>query len=378
EKLPGHVPVKGFKLERLGSRIRGNIVFEIPAEGVKDLELRFYDFAHGHIFHRLKKGEVPEKKPVLDLAKNEVLEAGVYAFRKTKEFGGRTAPGGMTFVEVELMARSMWVWDVDATAFDPKAKKGDRLNVGTVADWIETDRYLTMVADGEYGYAVEPETAMPKSPRFLPDVATGERAVFLVPEKCTSLELRCDFPNARTPDGEVIHPKGLVFALEGKRPEVPPRKGFVEIDDEIFQVAVTKQEVAEARLILDITVKNSGGKGEFFQTTKQLQYIAESGARSPVHEASFSLLHRPAELVWIPKGEQRTFQVIFEIPKTDRKPRLAYNGVSKAHDPAALRPIGGAPEEKKEEEKPFFCPECGTKAKKGDRFCGGCGSKLED
>jgi hypothetical protein len=49
-RLPGHVPTKDFTLERFGSRLRGNLVFEVPATGpLGAAELRFYDFAHGHM-----------------------------------------------------------------------------------------------------------------------------------------------------------------------------------------------------------------------------------------------------------------------------------------------------------------------------------------
>jgi hypothetical protein len=369
--LPGHVGTAGFTLDRLGSRIRGNLVFEVPAEGAGPLDLRFYDYAHGHMTMTLRAGSRAEAKPIVPLQENEVLEAGIYRAER--------AAGRLT---VEIGARSRMFTEGDATAFDPKAKPGDKLKIGTVSDWTDLRKHCHLLIDGTRSVAPQ-DLEIGEAPRFLPDVMTGGTAVFLVPEKVQSLEIRCDFPNARLPDGKVVHPKALVFLLEGQRPAVPAAPAIVEIDDEIFKVAVTGQAVAaefagvkapagSTFLVLDLAVKGAGKAGEMFQTVDQLLYATEKGAQLPMHDATFKGPAAPAKLHLVPTGETRTFQAVFAIPSTDRKPRLAYRGVTKAAI-VELKPLAGAaPEAAKR-----ACPKCKTAAAPDEKFCGECGAKID-
>src|SRR2546427_513932 len=71
--LPGHVVGTNFMLDRLGSRVRGNLVYEIPTEGVRTLDLRFYDYAHGHMTLTLRAGAASDAKPRGPLQENEIL-----------------------------------------------------------------------------------------------------------------------------------------------------------------------------------------------------------------------------------------------------------------------------------------------------------------
>ncbi|MBI2898775.1 MAG: hypothetical protein HYY17_01180 [Planctomycetes bacterium] len=385
DSLPGHVPVRDFKLQRLGSKLRGNMIFEIPKEGVDLLELRLYDYAHGHMFPPPLRGnasKVTDPEPLLEPGRNEVVEAGVYGLRKTRELGGAKAPEGMTFLEIEFLAKSRFTYEVDAGAFDPKAKQGDRLEIGAVADWKEARKHLHVVLDGEYMYSPAAGTKLAEEPRFIPDVATGDLLVFLVPEKYVSLELRCDFPNAQTPKGEVIHPAAIVLGLEGTRPELPEREAIAGVEDEVFAVSVVGQNLLEEFaaqkagkgmrfLVLDVTVKNGGEAGEFFQTARQLRYATEKGGQIGLHRLSYAGPRPAAEIAWVPPGGRRTFQVVFEIPASERKLRLSYSGVSKA-EILELKPIEGGGETPKKR----ACPKCKEPAAPDDEYCQSCGEKI--
>ena len=376
-QLPGHVATAGFTLDRLGARARGNLVFEIPGEGVQTLDLRFYDYAHGHMALPLRAGKRPEAKPLAPLQENDVLEAGVYRAEKARDVAGKKAPQGMTFLIVELRARSKMFTESDASAFDPKARPGDKLQIGTVSDWKDARKHLHVVLDGEFAYGPAEGTELGEAPRFLPDLLTGGAAVFLLPEKSASLEVRCDFPNARLPDGKVLHPRPLAFLLEGKRPEPSVAAAIAEVDDDVFKVAVTAQSVApefgglkapagSVFLVVHVTVKGAGLAGEMFQTAEQLRYATEKGAQLAMHQASFLGPHPAAKLLLVPTGERRSFQAVFAIPAAERRPRLAYGGVSKAAT-LELRPI---------EAVARACPKCKRAAGADEKFCADCGTPL--
>lgn len=336
EDVPGLLPIKNLRLGRLGDVLRGNVLFVLPG-GVKSLELRFYDFAHGHITLPLmepESGMGGPAKPVSPVQKNEVVEAGVFATHRLAERDGQKAPPEMVYLQVDLRARSLFTFDADATAFDPKAKPGQKLKIGTVADWKESRRYLQLVADGMYAYGPLPGGTLEAEPRFLPDVFTGGTADFLIPSKVQSLELRLDFPNAAI-NGKTIRPTGITLAIEGRRPPAPKVTPIVSTEDGLFVVAVTGQKTMTEFagqsateggrfLVLDVLVRNVSKQGEMFQTQEQLKYVSQAGEQSQYDPAALNGAHPPRELLWIPAGESRAFEVVYAIGEDQTKPRLAY------------------------------------------------------
>jgi hypothetical protein len=351
DDLPGHVPVRSFGLPSIGSKIKGNLVFEIPAGSLHALQLRFYDFAHGNMTFDLTKPDGATAKPISRPVGSDVLEIGAYGVKKDKQSASNTAPDGMTFVTIDVRAHSLVTLDGDATAFDPKAKPGSKMKIGTVADWKDSRKYIQLVVDGEYGFAPLEQTTLPPEPRFLPDLMTGGDVVFLAPESYTSLELRCDFPNASIPGRGVVRPKGVTIAIEGTRPQPPAKSPVVSIKDSNFEVNVTEQRVADTfagqsagngsrYLWLTLSVRNTGDKGDFFQPRRQVKHVAENAAQSEFDPATLKGPHSPPDMLWIPAGESRSFEAVFKIPAKETKPRLGYSGVSLARV-LMLSPIEG-------------------------------------
>ena len=54
-----------------------------------------------------------------------------------------------------------------ATAFDPKAKAGQKMKVGTVSDWTEAMKYASLVADGDPSGPVRVRRERARSIRLL-------------------------------------------------------------------------------------------------------------------------------------------------------------------------------------------------------------------
>lgn len=345
ERTPGHLPVRGFRIERPGERVRGNLVFELPPERVRSLELRLYDFAHGHVTLPLviEPDAVPVGEPVVPLAVNEIVELGVFDVAVADAADDRTAPEGSVVVSVELRARSTVAFDADATAFDPHAQPGETTVVGTVADWLEADRYLHLVVDGVHAFTPDPAlSTLPAEPRFLPDAMTGGRVVFTVPDGFASLVLRADFPNARLPDGSVIRPAAIRLPLQGEEPGEPAAVGLWSVRDDTLEVTLAEMRVAERFagvdaaagqrfVVLDVIVTNHGERPEWFQTGEQLRYVDARGRQSAPHEATFAGPRRPTQPhVWVPDGETRAFQVAYLVADDERSPRLAFRGFTLA------------------------------------------------
>jgi Mg-chelatase subunit ChlD len=285
-------------------------------------------------------GSLPQAAPRFPAQKNEVIEAAVYDMRKEAAFGGVAAPPGMVHAVLDLRGRSTTVQEADASAFDPHAAPGAKVSIGTVADWKESEKYLQLVVDGEYAYAPQAAGTFPGEPRFLPDLFTGGTASFLIPEKHSSLELCCEFPNAKSSlGGKTFRPRGLTLEIEGPRPKVE-RKAIASLPpDDCFRVSITGQAAADEFagekagagrrfLVLDVAVENAGQKGEFFQTPQQLKAAGADGKPVEIAAAAAKGPRPPMALLWVPIAARRSFQVVYALPAAETKPRLLYAGLT--------------------------------------------------
>lgn len=337
--LPGHLDIEPLKIDRLGQIVSGNLVFVLPAGPIQNLELRFYDYAHGHFTMPLVAGPKSDAKPVNPSQKNEVIEAALYGIDKPATFAGAKPRDATKYITLDLRARSVLVTQADASAFDPKAAKDAKLDIGTVADWKESRKYMQIVADGTHSYLPLAGSDLSENPRFLPDLMTGGTVAFMVPANARFLELRCDFPNAALPDGKVIRPAALTIPLEGMRADRAAPPSLAGAKDEIFDVSIAGQSAAsqfggktagqgQKFYILDLLVKNLGQKQEFFQPREQLKYADSKGGMSDWDEASLSGIYCPSEQMYIPPGDVREFQVAYLIAADENRPRIAYNAVT--------------------------------------------------
>jgi hypothetical protein len=339
QSLPGHLEIAPFKIEKLGETVRGNLVFVLPPGPIRSLELRFYDYAHGHFTILIVAGPKIVENPLIPALKNQVIEAGLYKIEKPATFAGAKPREGMEFLMLDLRARSVLFTQADASAFNPKAAKGAKLAIGTVADWKESRKYMQVLSDGDHSYLPLSGSDLPDAPRFLPDLMTGGTVTFMVPADSHALELRCDFPNAALPNGSVVRPVGLNLPIEGTRPAPPAAKSLAGAKDEIFDVSLVGQQAVSQFggknagggrkfYVLDVLVKNLGKQQEFFQPKEQLKYTDAHGGMSGWDEATLGGLYPPTEQMYIPAGDRRAFQIAYQIGADETRPRVAYSAVT--------------------------------------------------
>ena len=329
---PGHLTVRGFELPDLGSTRRGWLAFIADTPPQHSLQLRVYDFAHGHLFVDLMGTPPAPTASIGPLQGNEVLEAGVFGVRTLSEWRGTPAPAGKTFVAVELRARSHFTQEVEARVFDPHAAEGAKMQLGTVSDWTEANRHAQLVVDGIYATPPLASSPLGDAPRFLPDLVTGADFVFLAPADFKSLALRGDFPNASLPGGARIRPKGLTFALQGEAPPTVAGDVLGAVDDDVLRVELLTcaAEAAGADRLVTCTVRVHvrGERGETFQTRDQLMLtLADASQRAYDADASAALRWAPSPLLFIPPASTRVFALAFRAPSAG-KLRLCYRGLT--------------------------------------------------
>ncbi|MGQ9592646.1 MAG: hypothetical protein ACUVYA_20405, partial [Planctomycetota bacterium] len=364
-----------------GSAAEGWILYAIDAAFVPArLDLHVFDFAHGSVALRLL--EVPGSPdpaalaPVVPLERNEVLEGGVFSLRKEgPPEGVRVAPDEEVLA-LEFLARSLVEFPADATAYDPKARPGEKIAIGTVADWAEARDHIQLIVDGECARVPRTSdglrTDIEDAPRFLPGVLTGGTLRFRVPRERVSLELLCEFPNASLPGrAGAIRPKPLRFALEGKPPAPEKRTAVASLEDGKFRVSVlgaraegsfagVAAEEGERFLVADVLLENGGREAEIFQPFVQLRHVSESGEQREADPLSFEGPRSAAERLRVPAGERRRFELAYRVALEERRPRIAYAGwtLARVLDLPALEAVAArgeetrAPEETAERQEP--------------------------
>ena len=317
-------------LPKAGSKVAGDVVFEIPAGAYTGADLRFYDDVAGDMSLALA-GPAPAPKPLWPPQKNAVGEFAVFGF---EDPAPEAAPPGFRAVAVDLRARSEWLSDKDAPAYDPRTPPGTTVKRVNLLDWSEVRKYLHVLVGGDYAYPPADGGALPDTPRFIPEFFTGWRVAFFVPREAKALDLICEMPHAATDEGTLNLPP-LRFRLAGTPPPPAPA-GPLKIKDDMFAVAVAArgassfagEAAGDGRqfVVLDVGVTNTGDTGEFFQPKDQLLLLDADGSELPIDDVTARGVHRPEDLVHVPPHAHRRFEAVYRLDATVTKPQLSYHG----------------------------------------------------
>jgi len=335
----GHRSLGSVMLPKTGAKVSGDVVFEIPAGAYASADLRFYDDTAGDLKLALA-GAARVRAPLRPPQRNAVGEFAVFAF---EDPAPERAPPGFRAVAVDLRARSEWLSDKEAPAYDPNTPPGTTVKRVNLLDWTEPRKYLYVLADGVYACPPVDGGALPETPRFIPEFLTGWRVAFLVPRDARSLELVCEMPHAATDEGTLNLPP-LRFALAGSPVAAAPPAAALVITDEMFTIGVAARRAASFAgeppgdgrqfVVLDVTVTNTGDTGEFFQPKDQLLVLNADGSELAPDDLSARGPHRPPELVHVPPHEHRRFEIAYRLDAAVARPQLSFHGgeFMKAYD----------------------------------------------
>jgi hypothetical protein len=338
----GKTSLGGLSLEKVGAKVNADVVYELPAGTPKSLDLRFYDDTTGY-FQIALADPAPELKPLFPIQSDAVAEVGVYAVEDPAK--GVTAPKGFRAVSVELRARSVWQIEGEAPGYDASQAPGTMIKHINLLDWTETRKYIHLLVDGVYAYPPEATSTVPDTARFIPEFMTGGKLVFFVPADAQNVELFCELPHASAPGSPTLDLPPMRFPLKGTAPAPSTAKPALAIQDEMFAINVehakrvptfagTKPDEGKQLLILSLSVTNQGTTGEFFQPHDQLLLLAADGSEVPLDDLTAKGPHRPEDLVHLPAGSRRQFDVVFQLDAAVKAPQLSFHGGSfmKAYD----------------------------------------------
>jgi len=318
---PGTLATKEFTVADPSRPVRGNLIFDVPADA-HDMLLAFLDERYGPMIAQLvgERSTIPTATQ-----KNEIVEAFV-ANQKVVE--DASAPPDTQTVAIDVRLRSIFLPD----------RKLKCAKVVAIPDW--QGRYVQAVADNMY-VGTPISGPFEAKATILPEVFLGGEFIFRVPAHRSTLNLMLYFGEMATSAGKV-RPRTITLPIKLPAPPVtakPPPNPNVSTRDDVFNVAITGVTVVEdfagqkppagkKFLLIDAMVNNVGRQFEFFQSIEQLKHVDEKGAFSDADNLTYKGPHPPLAQLLIPPGERRAFQMVFAIPDSETRPRLGYASVS--------------------------------------------------
>jgi Mg-chelatase subunit ChlD len=345
-KLPGHLPA-AFTLGRVGAVAQGRLVYEVPAEGVDSLSLRYYHDQYAPIdVPLLTAGEdeqADRRQPIAGPKSNNIGTFAVYGVGLKQQYKGRTAPPGLQYAVVDVRAKSEIGIQADALALRKDAPPDKKVRLAKVMEYLKAPRLLQMLVDGEYVALRVPglSTLLP-NPALLPDVMAGGKAVFLVPRQFDSLELACGFPRyKKSAGGDLGYPEPLRFALKGEPVEPAARTAISVVNDKPIPFAVmdrtlTQQhgpleaEAEQKLLVLSVSMKNISDEGGMFNVRSRVDLRLADGGKGTLKAVTSRGGAPLGEPIWLGAKQRRSYELVFSIPASSKNATLGYAGVSVA------------------------------------------------
>jgi hypothetical protein len=307
-----------ISLKDLGDQLEGDVTFPVSPDVQPPLELIYFDFAFGHV--RIPLAGRPPRGPVSYLAapkRNKHLELGVVSLRSE---GGR--------VVVEINGTSV------------AAGSLVNMSMGEYAWLIEDGVYARSPVDGTFRGMV----------RFVPEgfPNTGT-LIFQVPEKHGKLVLGF-YPKEGGPIELDLTP-----GVKAAEPDVKPL--HVIQDGGVLEVSIAGIRATPGRVVLDVIARAP--------KSDEIVQVAEQFLLNGAKRVAAELAHPAPDLLKVPAGQKRRFEIAFDVAADAAELKLEYRGFTKAE---LVRLAGG--------ESPANC-KCGAAVEPTDKFCAGCGAKLK-
>ena len=353
ETLEKQLP-KGFSLAEPGTTRRGVVGYAWPFETVGSIELRYYSQRFAAVgVSLLGEASVAETRAETELQSNTVM-ALTARLAEAKPLPRRPVPRpGMRYLDVQVQGRSLLAHSIDARRLERKAAVDATAELGIVYEYLEAARTMQLLVDAEYAYPVEwPLGTLAPDPPLLPDRMGGGTAVFLIPETAKSFELAAFFPKVRLSTGEDFGmPKALRFPLAARATSKPPGEPLAVLPDEPVTVSLESLQLLDrfagetstdgkSFLVLEVAVENKGTEAGAYSVLKRYRLAAAGEELAPDRRTALGP-YRPIDPLWLPVGERRRFQLVYEVSKATQLAQLNYTGIhqtSSVELPLATQP----------------------------------------
>lgn len=330
EQLPGAGLLPDtFVLPRPGEVARGKAVYRLANDQPGPLSLRFYHTQYPVLAMALQQGEAAMvERRVDDLQQHGFLELGV---ADLEENSGEQLPDGRRLVAVELLGRSRLTHTTPANHHDAEADPEARVETPGVVPYLHAAEHIQLVTPSGYVYLPDWERSeLERTPIFLPDLLTGGRVVFALPEAVDTYRVSLYFPNFGTSTGGTQgFPEPMFFGDNSERFAYRERDTVVDFGLEQLRVRATELVRTADGLEMEIEIFNETDAPGFWPMESRLG-ITPAGRQRRITPTEMTDSHGTPQ-PWsahLPPGEPRRMRLHFPLPEPRGEGELDVRGLS--------------------------------------------------
>lgn len=321
-----------FVLAQPGEVRRGKVVYRLAEESPGPLSLRFYHIEYPVIATTLQESTAQmAEPPPIDLQHHHFLELGVAQLEEIKsEQLGRPADN-QRFVAIDLLGRSRLTRTNPANHHDADADPDGRVETPRAVPYLYADQHIQLVSPEGYIYLPDWELSeLERIPTFLPDLLTGGRVIFLVPEAIDNYRVSLYFPDFGTvTEGTFGFPEPMFFGSNVESFTYRERDTVVDFDLEQLRVRIIGLERTDQGIEVEVEIFNETEGPGFWPMESRLGISLADTERRITATAMTDAHGTP--LPWnayLPPGEPRRMHLHFALDEPSGEGEIDVRGLT--------------------------------------------------
>lgn len=321
-----------FVLPRPGELRRGKVVYRLAKDASSPLSLRFYHIEYPVLALALQERELDsDVPPDIDFQRHDFLELSIASIEDVEATQLNQAADDRRFVAVELLGRSRLTRTNPANHHDANADPSLTVETPRAVPYLYADQHIQLVSSDGYAYLPEWELSdLERIPTFLPDVMTGGRVIFSLPEAVDSYRVALYFPNFGTiTEGVQGFPDPMFFGDNAKDFVYRERDTVIDFGLEQLRVRVTDIERTAEGLEVEVEVFNETEGPGFWPMEDRLGITPASSGQRLTATSMTDPYGTP--LAWnahLPPGEPRRMWLHFSLDDEEGEGRIDVRGLN--------------------------------------------------
>ncbi len=321
-----------FVLPRPGEVGRGKVVYRLADDSPGPLSLRFYHIEYPVLAMTLQEeDQAGVVQQVDDLQQHHFLELGISSLEEV-EAGQLGQPSAdKRFVAVELLGRSRLTRTNPANHDDAGADPEATVETPRVVPYLYADQHIQLVSPDGYVYLPDWQLSdLERIPTFLPDVLTGGRLIFSLPEPVDTYRVSLYFPNFGTiTEGTQGFPEPMFFGADANDFAYQERETIIDFGLEQLRVRVTGLGRTDQGLEVEVEVFNETDGPGFWPMESRLG-ITPTGTQQRITPTAMTDPYG-TPLPWnahLPPGEPRRMRLHFPLSEPQGDGAIDVRGLS--------------------------------------------------
>lgn len=248
-----------FVLPQPGEVRRGKVVYRLSDTTPGVMSLRYYHGEYPIMAATLQEGDQPSwVQRDADLQQHDFLALAMPRIEEVDAERLERAADDRRYVTMDLLGRSRLTRTNPANHHDGDADPEATVETPGVVPYLYADQHIQLVSSEGYVYLPDWELSdLERIPTFLPDLLSGGRLVFSLPEAVENYRVSLYFPNFGTlTEGTQGFPEPMFFGDNAEGFTYQERDTVIDFGLEQLRVRLTELKRTEQGLEVEVEVFN--------------------------------------------------------------------------------------------------------------------------